>query len=108
MLDPLIATIHPEDGSARDVCKALVPKFKEPNVIVIKGGTDTTAFVRVNFGGVCHQKFESTPARAISLALVFVIRTTVIVLCVWTNGILLTHKEGLANQSCLKRSVQPT
>ena len=66
MLDALIATIHPEDGSARDVCKAFVPKFKEPNAIVIKGRTDTIALVRVNFGGVCHQKFESTPARAIS------------------------------------------
>ena len=66
MLDALIATIHPEDGSARDVCKAFVPKFKEPNAIVIKGRTDTTALVRVNFGGVCHQKFESTSARAIS------------------------------------------
>ena len=52
MLDALIATIHPEDGSARDVCKALVPNFKEPNAIVIKGRTDTTALVRVNFGGL--------------------------------------------------------
>ena len=33
-LDALIAATYSEDGSVHDVCKALAPKFKEPNAIV--------------------------------------------------------------------------
>ncbi|KAF9644178.1 ANTH-domain-containing protein, partial [Thelephora ganbajun] len=34
-LDTLIAATYSEDGSVHDVCKALAPKFKEPNAIVV-------------------------------------------------------------------------
>ncbi|KAF9778401.1 ANTH-domain-containing protein [Thelephora terrestris] len=34
-LDALIAATYSEDGSVHDVCKALAPKFKEPNAIVV-------------------------------------------------------------------------
>lgn len=33
-LDPIIAATWSEDGAVHDVCKALSPRFREPNVIV--------------------------------------------------------------------------
>ena len=33
-LDPIIAATWSEDGAVHDVCKALTPRFKEPNAIV--------------------------------------------------------------------------
>ncbi|KAI9062606.1 ANTH-domain-containing protein [Trametes sanguinea] len=34
-LDPIIAATWSEDGAVHDVCKALAPRFREPNVIVV-------------------------------------------------------------------------
>ncbi|TBU30487.1 ANTH-domain-containing protein [Dichomitus squalens] len=34
-LDPIIAATWSEDGAVHDVCKALSPRFREPNVIVV-------------------------------------------------------------------------
>ncbi|KDQ51032.1 hypothetical protein JAAARDRAFT_41495 [Jaapia argillacea MUCL 33604] len=34
-LDPILAATWSEDGAVGDVCKALSPKFKEPNAIVV-------------------------------------------------------------------------
>ncbi|KAI0339459.1 ANTH-domain-containing protein [Trametopsis cervina] len=34
-LDPLIAATWSEDGAVHDVCKALIPRFKEPNAIIV-------------------------------------------------------------------------
>ena len=33
-LDPIIAATWSEDGAVHDVCKALAPRFREPNAIV--------------------------------------------------------------------------
>lgn len=33
-LDPIIAATWSEDGAIHDVCKALSPRFREPNAIV--------------------------------------------------------------------------
>lgn len=33
-LDPIIAATWSEDGAVHDVCKALGPRFREPNAIV--------------------------------------------------------------------------
>jgi len=32
-LDPILAATWSEDGAVHDVCKALSPRFKEPNVL---------------------------------------------------------------------------
>ncbi|GJE90285.1 ANTH-domain-containing protein [Phanerochaete sordida] len=34
-LDPIIAATWSEDGAVHDVCKALLPRFREPNVIIV-------------------------------------------------------------------------
>ncbi|KAI5118683.1 hypothetical protein M0805_003620 [Coniferiporia weirii] len=34
-LDPIIAATYSEDGAVHDVCKALVPRLREPNSIVV-------------------------------------------------------------------------
>ncbi|KAI0083855.1 ANTH domain-containing protein [Irpex rosettiformis] len=34
-LDPIIAATWSEDGAVHDVCKALTPRFREPNAIVV-------------------------------------------------------------------------
>ncbi|KAG9050414.1 hypothetical protein FS837_005487 [Tulasnella sp. UAMH 9824] len=34
-IDPIIAATYSEDGAIHDVCKALAPRFKEPNAIVV-------------------------------------------------------------------------
>ncbi|KAI0316015.1 ANTH domain-containing protein [Amylostereum chailletii] len=34
-LDPIIAATWSEDGAVHDVCRALAPRFREPNVIVV-------------------------------------------------------------------------
>ncbi|KAF9006012.1 ANTH domain-containing protein [Cyathus striatus] len=34
-LDPIIAATWSDDGAVHDVCKALAPRFREPNVIVV-------------------------------------------------------------------------
>ncbi|KAJ3480704.1 hypothetical protein NLI96_g8164 [Meripilus lineatus] len=34
-LDPIIAATWSEDGSVHDVCKALAPRFREPNAIIV-------------------------------------------------------------------------
>ncbi|KAG8917529.1 hypothetical protein FRC02_003056, partial [Tulasnella sp. 418] len=34
-MDNIIAATYSEDGAVHDVCKALAPKFKEPNAIVV-------------------------------------------------------------------------
>lgn len=34
-LDPIIAATWSEDGAVHDVCKALLPRFREPNAIVV-------------------------------------------------------------------------
>ncbi|KAI6106802.1 hypothetical protein EDD16DRAFT_155079 [Pisolithus croceorrhizus] len=33
-LDPIIAATWSEDGAVYDVCKALIPRLREPNAIV--------------------------------------------------------------------------
>lgn len=33
-MDPIIAATWSEDGAVHDVCKALAPRFREPNAIV--------------------------------------------------------------------------
>ncbi|KAG9013744.1 hypothetical protein FRB90_005749 [Tulasnella sp. 427] len=34
-IDPIIAATYSEDGAIHDVCKALAPRFREPNAIVV-------------------------------------------------------------------------
>ncbi|TDL23980.1 ANTH-domain-containing protein [Rickenella mellea] len=34
-LDPIIAATYSEDGAIHDVCKALSPRFREPNAIIV-------------------------------------------------------------------------
>ncbi|KZT07476.1 ANTH-domain-containing protein [Laetiporus sulphureus 93-53] len=34
-LDPILAATWSEDGAVHDVCRALVPRFREPNVLVV-------------------------------------------------------------------------
>ncbi|EGN96722.1 hypothetical protein SERLA73DRAFT_75595 [Serpula lacrymans var. lacrymans S7.3] len=34
-LDPIIAATWSEDGAVHDVCRALVPRFREPNAIIV-------------------------------------------------------------------------
>lgn len=33
-MDPIIAATWSEDGAVHDVCKALAPRFREPNAVV--------------------------------------------------------------------------
>ncbi|KAG9128264.1 hypothetical protein FRC07_002223, partial [Ceratobasidium sp. 392] len=34
-LEPLISATYADDGSIHDICKALAPKFKEPNAVIV-------------------------------------------------------------------------
>ncbi|KAG8696553.1 hypothetical protein FRC09_008395 [Ceratobasidium sp. 395] len=34
-LEPLIAATYADDGSIHDICKALAPRFKEPNAVIV-------------------------------------------------------------------------
>lgn len=40
-MDPIIAATWSEDGAVHDVCKALSPRFREPNAIVCSSANST-------------------------------------------------------------------
>ena len=47
-LDPIIAATYSDDGALQDVCRALTPRFKEPNAIVSRSpqlGTATALLI---------------------------------------------------------------